>query len=196
MKKIPLFALLMLCASGLLSQTIPLMRAHSHNDYNRTRPLYDALDHGFTSVEADVLYIYGELYVGHNMPDSANHQLPTLKKAYLQPLFERFQSNGGEIYTGYKGEFYLWIDIKFEPWKAYRKLKEDLLPYKDMLNYWEGGKPRKGKVTVILSGQRPIEIVEYERLRMVTLDGRPEDLVKDYGPDLMPFISQNRKAVF
>ena len=33
---------------------VPLARAHAHNDYEHPRPLRDALDHGFTSVEADV----------------------------------------------------------------------------------------------------------------------------------------------
>lgn len=178
------------------SQTIPLIRAHSHNDYNRVRPLHDALENGFTSVEADILYIYGELYVGHNMPDSANHNLPTLSGAYLWPLYQHYKANGNQIYPGYEGDFYLWIDIKFESYKAYRKLKQELMPYKDMLNYWEDGKPRKGKVTVILSGDRPIQMVKNESLRLVTLDGRMADLEKEYDSDIMPFVSQNRRDIF
>ena len=33
---------------------IPLARAHAHNDYLHPRPMLDALDAGFTSVEADI----------------------------------------------------------------------------------------------------------------------------------------------
>lgn len=33
---------------------VPLERAHAHNDYEHDRPLFDALDSGFKSVEADV----------------------------------------------------------------------------------------------------------------------------------------------
>ena len=65
-----------------------------------------------------------------------------------------------------------------------------------MLNYWEEGKHHPGKVTVILSGDRPFELVTYDRLRLVTLDGRLGDLEKDYGPDMMPFISMNSRAIF
>lgn len=38
----------------------PLERAHAHNDYEHDRPLLDALDHGFTSVEADVWLVDGD----------------------------------------------------------------------------------------------------------------------------------------
>ena len=37
----------------------PLAQAHAHNDYEHTRPLHDALDHSFTSVEADVWLVDG-----------------------------------------------------------------------------------------------------------------------------------------
>src|SRR6478672_5812077 len=36
------------------TEVVPLANAHAHNDYEHARPLYDALDQGFTSVEADV----------------------------------------------------------------------------------------------------------------------------------------------
>src|SRR5436190_12307328 len=34
-------------------QPKPLPQLHAHNDYEHKRPLFDALDHGFCSVEAD-----------------------------------------------------------------------------------------------------------------------------------------------
>ena len=36
---------------------IPRPQAHAHNDYYHTRPLLDALSHGFCSVEADVFLV-------------------------------------------------------------------------------------------------------------------------------------------
>ncbi|MFM7555618.1 MAG: hypothetical protein ACKPAH_10035, partial [Verrucomicrobiota bacterium] len=36
-----------------------LPQAHSHNDYEQKRPLLEALDHGFCSVEADVYLVEG-----------------------------------------------------------------------------------------------------------------------------------------
>ena len=119
------------------AQITPLPHAHSHNDYERLKPLKDALANGFTSVEADVLYIYGKLYVGHNMPDNRRHNLKTLTRQYLKPLFKIFRKNGREIYKDYDGVFYLWIDIKFEPTKAYYALRERLYPFREMLNYYK-----------------------------------------------------------
>ena len=43
----------------------PLAQAHAHNDYLHARPLFDALDHGFASVEADIFLVDGKLLVGH-----------------------------------------------------------------------------------------------------------------------------------
>ena len=47
----------------------PLTNAHAHNDYEHTRPLFDALDQGFNSVEADVFLVDGKLLVGHTAFD-------------------------------------------------------------------------------------------------------------------------------
>jgi len=39
--------------------------AHAHNDYQHKRPLLDALDRGFCSVETDVHLVDGQLLVAH-----------------------------------------------------------------------------------------------------------------------------------
>ncbi len=179
----------------LNAQVSPLPLAHSHNDYERLNPLEDALTNGFTSVEADVLFIYGKLYVGHNMPKKKRHPLKTLTKQYLKPLYKRFKANNGEIYKGYEGDFYLWIDIKFEPQRAYAALRERLYPFREMLTYYEKGKLHQGKVTVILSGERPFRNLLFDNLQLMTLDGRPSDLSKNYATRLMPFISEHAGKV-
>src|SRR5438552_17864850 len=74
----------------------PLTRAHAHNDYEHTRPLRDALDHGFCSIEADVWLVDGKLLVAHDRgkvkPDR------TLQALYLDPMRERVRRNGGRLY--------------------------------------------------------------------------------------------------
>jgi len=45
---------------------VPLARAHAHNDYLHPRPLLDALDAGFTSIETDVWLVDGDLLVAHD----------------------------------------------------------------------------------------------------------------------------------
>ncbi len=48
---------------------VPLARAHAHNVYEHERPIFDALSHGFTSVEADVWFVNGERLMGHELGD-------------------------------------------------------------------------------------------------------------------------------
>src|ERR1019366_2575676 len=48
------------------SSPTPLTRAHAHNDYEHSRPLWDALDQGFCSVEADIYLVNGQLLVAHD----------------------------------------------------------------------------------------------------------------------------------
>ena len=57
-------------STGRSSEVEPLAQAHAHNDYEHPRPLLDALDHGFTSVEADVWLVDGELLVAHDLATS------------------------------------------------------------------------------------------------------------------------------
>ena len=195
MKKLIIITLFLLGAIEIFAQVIPLPNAHSHNDYNRKRPLKSALQHGFTSVEADVLYIFGKLVVGHGMPSKRFPRLKSLKRQYLKPLYRHYKKSKKEIYPGYGGDFYLWIDIKIFPNQAYRELRELLYPMRDMLNYWENGSFHKGKVTVILSGNRPFEALQKDSIQLMTIDGRPEDLDKNYPDHLMLFISENAKKV-
>lgn len=179
----------------LSAQVVALPHAHSHNDYEQECPLKDALAHGFTSVEADVLYIYGKLKVAHEMPDKPRPRLKTLEQQYLKPLFKQFKKNNKQIYENYEGDFYLWVDIKTDSEKVYQLLKQQLWPYRDMLNYYNSGTFHKGKVTVILSGNRPFETLLKDPLQLMTLDGRPEDLKEDFPSHLVPFISEHAGKV-
>src|SRR5438552_3449936 len=52
---------------GYRSWPVPLIHAHAHNDYLHRRPLLDALDCGFCSVEADVHLVDGQLLVAHKL---------------------------------------------------------------------------------------------------------------------------------
>src|SRR4051812_6365807 len=74
----------------------PLTHAHAHNDYEHARPLFDALDHGFCSVEADIWLVDGALLVAHDKKDLKPAR--TLQSLYLDPLRERTKANGGRVY--------------------------------------------------------------------------------------------------
>lgn len=120
---------------------------HAHNDYEHPRPLFDALDQRFASVEADVLFKDGDLQVTHQRDEPAKGTLTSL---YLAPLAARVQEMGDSVYGDGK-PFYLWID-----------LKEDNAPLRDALlaqlnasgivsTFDDAGETRRA-VTVILTG--------------------------------------------
>ena len=108
-----------------------LERAHDHNDYEHTAPLYDALGHGFKSVEADIWLVDGELIIAHDPEDvpQAVREGRTLESLYLQPLQEIVEQNGGSVYPGDPDYFTLLIDIKSDAVPAYLALHEELEDY-------------------------------------------------------------------
>ncbi|KAF2138654.1 uncharacterized protein K452DRAFT_233802 [Aplosporella prunicola CBS 121167] len=57
---------------------------HSHNDYWRRVPLFEALSYGCSSVEADVWRFDSELYVGHST--RALQRQRTFSNLYVEPL--------------------------------------------------------------------------------------------------------------
>lgn len=162
--------------------------AHAHNDYAHRRPLLDALSQGFTSIEADVHLIDGELYVAHGKPLFKSMRR-TLRELYLEPLWARIEAHGGQVYPGYEAPFFLMIDIKSAAEPTYQVLREQLEPYRLMLTQYDQDGLHPGAVTVFLSGNRPIEAVQQEKERLVALDGRPSDLGKGYDANLMPIVS-------
>ena len=185
-----LLGLSVFCFGKAGAQVTPLPNAHAHNDYLHTRPLLDALDQGFTSIEADVLLIDGELFVGHNMP-ARGQQLPTLKAAYLEPLLKIAKANNGKIYPGYEPPVYLMIDVKTEAGPTYKVLKKQLTEFEEILAAAKEGKLTHKPVRIFLSGNRPVQTVSSEPIQWVGIDGRPEDLGKGYDASFMPVISEN-----
>ena len=175
------------------TDVIPLTRAHAHNDYEHDRPLYDALDNGFNSVEADVLLVNDELYVAHNARDITPEK--TLRSLYLDPLKERVKHNGGRVYPN-GPQFTLLIDIKTSAVETYRTLDRILAEYRDIFTSF-GPEGRSGKaIFAIITGNRPREFMESQKLRYAACDGRLTDLKSTYPADLVPMISDNWKKYF
>src|ERR1700744_5941368 len=81
------------------AQCVPLAHGFAHNDYWHKRPLFDALDNGFTYIEADIYERDGSLIVAHILPGLNPHR--TLESLYLKPLLDHVSQNNGKIYPGY-----------------------------------------------------------------------------------------------
>ncbi len=166
----------------------PLKRAHAHNDYEHARPLLDALDNGFCSVEADIYLVDGKLLVGHFLKDVKPER--TLEALYLEPLKKRIEGNKGWVFEKNDG-FTLLIDIKTDAVKTLDALTKVLEPFSGMLTrFGEDKTPRA--VTAIISGERDRIWLEANARRLVAMDGRPADLGADTAPaSLIPLVSDS-----
>ena len=164
----------------------PLLRAHAHNDYHNKRPLLDALDQGFCSVEVDIFLRGQKFHVAHTRFGIRKNR--TLEEMYLKPLAERIKKNGGVVFPGQE-RFILLIDIKDDGIEAYPVLDRLLTRYGSLFTAVLNGEYRPGPITAILSGARPRALVEMDQTRYCALDGRPGDLEGKATPDLIPLIS-------
>ncbi len=172
----------------LYARPVPLLQAHAHNDYHHPRPLYDALAHGFSSVEADIFLEDGELLVAHERSELRRER--TLEALYLEPLRRLITENGGSVLRD-GPRFTLHIDIKTDAGDTYRALAPVLASYGDILDSVEDGNVTRRAVTAIVSGNRPQELMEAESIRHAGIDGRLSDLDSEKPAHLMPLISDH-----
>jgi hypothetical protein len=177
-----------MASAGMAAGVEPLAQAHAHNDYLHARPLLDALDRGFTSVEADIFLVDGKLLVAHTQRELKSDR--TLEALYLDPLRERVRSDGGSVYPG-NTKFHLLIDIKSAGEPTYAALAKVLANYADIVSMVRDGKIKPNAVNVVVSGNRPRAMMEAETIRFAGLDGRLSDLSSDVPVHLMPLVSDN-----
>ena len=178
-----------LCAA----EPTPLLRAHAHNDYEHARPLFEALDCGFGSIEADVHLVGGRLLVAHDLKSVKPER--TLEALYLDPLRERVKQNAGRVYRG-GPTITLLIDVKSEAVATYAALHAVLQNYASMLTVFRDGVATPGAITVIVSGARAPATMAAQPLRYAALDGRIEDLAGKNPPALAPLVSDDWRKVF
>ncbi|WP_342666921.1 phosphatidylinositol-specific phospholipase C/glycerophosphodiester phosphodiesterase family protein [Knoellia aerolata] len=174
------------------SSVQPLERAHAHNDYEHDRPLLDALDHGFTSAEADVWLVDGELYIGHDGPDLDR----TLRETYLEPLAQRLRENGGSVYPRWDASFRLLIDVKSAGAAAWPVIDSQLAAYPQLVTAYRQGRVHERAVTAVISGNRDLAAMRAATTRFSFYDGRLPDLGAGIPASLMPLVSDNWTKYF
>ena len=129
--------LLLLLAPGPRQRTEPglepLRRAHAHNDYQHDRPLEDAADLGFTSVEVDVFPGEGRLLVAHHVLELIFRR--TFEDLYLKPLIARLEASGSVLGhpLAEQGGFLLLVDAKDDGEAVLALLEEKLSPHRRWL---------------------------------------------------------------
>ncbi len=164
-----LFVFLLVGFGSLHSQIVPLKNAYAHNDYWHKRPLFDALDKGFTYMEADIYLKRGKLIVAHILPSIKAKR--TLEALYFKPLndciTEDIKRNKNKLCIT------LMIDIKTDATKTYAVLLPLLQKYKSILSTFENGVFNRRNVTIVITGHKPFASIKSNECRLAFID---EDL--------------------
>ncbi|CEQ42562.1 SPOSA6832_04389 [Sporobolomyces salmonicolor] len=214
----------LLVQSGLPALTYPTSLTrdivpksiHSHNDYWRQVPLFDALSYGCKSFEADIHLIDGsdELYVGHKKASLTSSR--TLKSLYLDPLEEvlRMQNPINALATnetsGLINGVYdvdpsqsvqFILDYKTNGTSLHPVVLSYLQHYRDLelLTTYDATTQSLTvrPVTVVCSGNCPIELVQAQQPRDVFIDGPLLNLASvDYGSEVAPLASVSFRKLF
>lgn len=172
------------------SQDVLPIPCHSHNDYWRPEPLFDALSWGCTGVEADVWLFDEELYVGHTI--SSLKRGRTFTELYVDKLVELLDdmNAGSEIMhdkTAWSGVFSrkpdqtltLLVDLKRSGHHAFEVLQQQLSPLreKNYLTYWNGEEVIPRAVTVVGTGDTPFDfLVANKTYRDIFFDAPLDEL--------------------
>lgn len=182
-------------ADGHRHRPGPLWRAHAHNDYDHPRPLFDALDHRFGSVEADIFLVGDQLLIAHDA--TGLDPTRTLESLYLDPLAARVKANHGSVYRGHHRPLQLLIDIKTEGSSTYLELDRHLRRHKHLFTTYVNGRVHPGPVTAVVSGDRAARIpMEAQTVRRAFYDGRLTDLGGPAPASFVPLISDNWTLTF
>jgi hypothetical protein len=175
-------------AGPAVVEPTPLARAHAHNDYLHERPLLDALARGFCSIEADVWVSGEELLVAHTILELRPGR--TLESLYLEPLAERARQRGGWVYEPGRTVTLL-VDFKTDGAATYPVLARQLAAHRELFVPRDpgDGRPAVAPVLVVISGERPVEMIAGDAERLCGIDGRPPDLDSAHDAALVPLIS-------
>jgi len=137
---------------------------HAHNDYEHERPLFDALQYGFRSIEVDVHAWENQLIVAHDSTDF--RKLPNIMDLYINPLDSLLKHDLiGEQFL----PLILMVDLKTNK-DASLKILNDLIRSRRDLFY--SSQNNSGPIQILISGDPPLE--EFQKLEnpYLFLDGR------------------------
>jgi hypothetical protein len=173
---------------GSFAQVPLIQNMVGSKHFETAKDIYSTFTQGVVHYEAEIMYIYGEVYVAKTMPDSSTHKLPTFRSAYLMPIYSQYKKNQGKVHPDYDGEMFLFLHIKYDPKKTYQKLWEQLSPYNEILTFRRGNEWQEGKLRIIFVGDAPMRVFQQERVGFASAQGTIADIAKNYDNRIMPLI--------
>lgn len=178
-------------AFGGFAQTALMPNLVDSKQFFSDKDIWTTFTQGVVHYESEIMYIYGEVYVADQMPDSANHSLPTFRSAYLMPIYSQFKKNGGKVHSDYDGEMYLFLNVEYDVKKTYQALWDQLKPYHELLTYRIGNEWHQGKVRVVFVGNAPMRVLQQEKICFAASQGNLDDLERNIDNRVMPLIGIN-----
>lgn len=165
--------------SSDLTKDITPLSCHSHNDYWRSVPLFEALAAGCTGVEADIWLDdkagSGDLLVGHSSRSLKNDR--SLQSLYIKPLvtiLENYNnastafgswsnSSNGVFQSSPNATLTLLLDFKSDGAKLWHSVNQQVeaLREKDWLTNWSNstGKIDWRPIIVVATGNAPFDLL-------------------------------------
>lgn len=155
-----------------ITRDVTPVPCHSHNDYWRRVPLYDALHWGCTGVEADVWLFDDDLFVGHNT--NALTQNNTFRSMYVDPLVAMLDhkndrsefatpstSKNGVFDTQPSQTLVLLVDFKNDGHDIFPVVSQQISALRDKgyLTYFDGTSVVSGAITVVATGNAPFDLI-------------------------------------
>ena len=170
---------LCLCAfmtlRGLTQELCSAPIGHCHNDYRLNQPFTTAFEAGMGSIETDVYFVNGELYVAHS-PFQIKRKR-TLNRLYLEPIVEL-------VRQGKAHPIRLLIDVKMRAKATLNKIIEQFQKYPDIFN-------ENSPITIIISGMRPPKEDWANYPPYIYFDGRPSENYSEAQQKRVGMISDN-----
>lgn len=168
---------------------------HSHNDYWRKVPLYEAIRAGCVGVEADVWLFDEELYVGHNRYALTPNR--TLKSLYINPLLDILEKQNpithfhpdpetppnGVFDTEPEQTLILLIDFKTAGDALWPYVHSQLEPFRKhgYLTYFNGTDVVPGPITVVGTGNTPFDLlISNSTYRDIFFDAPLDQMADNY----------------
>ena len=148
---------------------------HSHNDYERTAPFWEAYSQHCGSIEADVFWQDEQLLVGHEV----EHLTPerSFRAMYVDPIVSMFRQNGGKMWKDSDDSLILMVELKSPTEPTLSEVIRLLGEYPDVFCSDHG-------VKVVITGNTPDykDFASYPH--WIFFDGDLNaDLVIGYTPD-------------
>ena len=119
---------------------------HSHNDYNRIAPFWEAYSQHCRSIEADIYWHEGQLLVGHDLKDLKPEN--SFLRMYVDPIVRTFRANGNRMWPGSQDRLQLMVELKSATEPTLTEVIKLLEQFPDVFGSPDG-------VTIAITGNTP-----------------------------------------